>query len=195
MSDQIPKNQDLRRLSAGDRDALDRLMELHYGEFKRIAHQKFSREGRRITLQTTAVVHEAFLRLAKRKSIHVKDLRALESVFAQMVTRVLADHAKGRLAEKRGSGVQTVELFESIGTSAPEFENSLAVAEALHRFSEIDFRASECVRLMTVSQWTHQKIADWLGISTKTVSRDIAAARAWLRRELGGNNDRGLGQG
>jgi RNA polymerase sigma factor (TIGR02999 family) len=164
-------------------EAESRLYELVYAELRRIARIHMGRERQSHTLQPTALVNEAYVRL-------VKDDRDWQNrahfygTAAQVMRRILVDHARARLAHKRGGGAEPIELSD---LPAP-FENAekmLALDEALQRLSLLDARQSRVVELRFFGGMTEEEIAGILDVSTRTVKRDWNMARAWLYEQIG----------
>ena len=168
----------------GDRAAADRLVDLVYGELHRIAAREMRREHREHTLQTTAVVHEAYLRLIKSEPIDWKDRAHFYAVAAQQLRRVLVDHARQHQSEKRGGGISPVSLWDSDGPAIASDENVLAVNEALTRLESLDPRAAKVVELRFFGGLNELETAEALGISVATLKRDWGFAKAWLAGEL-----------
>ena len=137
------------------------------------------------TLQTTALIHEAWLRLADQTRVDWRDRTHFYGVAAQMMRRVLVDHARARLAEKRGGGAAVVSLdwFE-IHSSPQKLEEILAVDEALERLRRFDSQQAQIAEMRYFAGMTVKETAEVLRISPRTVDREFALASAWLRREL-----------
>jgi RNA polymerase sigma-70 factor (ECF subfamily) len=168
----------------GDMDAANRLMELVYGELHRIAAREMRREHHEHTLQTTAVVHEAYVRLCGSQPVDWKDRGHFFAVAAQQLRRVLVDHARRSLSEKRGGGVVKVSLWESDGGSCQIDERLLAVDEALVRLAELDERSARVVSLRYFAGLSEAETAAALDISVATMKRDWEFARSWLATQL-----------
>jgi RNA polymerase sigma factor (TIGR02999 family) len=178
----------LQAWHGGDRAALDRVLPVVYDELRALAARQLSRERAGHTLQTTALVHEAYLRLAGQ---HVGDWKNRAYFFGAVATimrRVLVDHARRRLRDKRGGGVAILPLDGTLEPVAPESDTGVDVEAldlALDRLAAIDARQARIVELRYFSGMTIEEIAEVLGISTGTVKRDWTVARAWLFAELG----------
>jgi RNA polymerase sigma factor (TIGR02999 family) len=164
----------------GDRAALDRLMPLVYEELRGIARRHLSLEWRVQTLQSTALVHEAYVRLIDQQEVQWKDRAHFFAVAARIIRRILLDHARRRQAEKRGGAALTLVLEESI--AAPEHRNIdlLALDQALDSLAALDPTQAQVVELRFFAGLTIAETAEALGISTSTVERDWVTARAWL---------------
>lgn len=174
----------LDRWRRGDREAADRLVELVYGELHRIAAREMRREHREHTLQTTAVVHEAYLRIIKSEPIDWKDRAHFYAVAAQQLRRVLVDHARRQQSEKRGGGTSPLSLWDSDDPAIASDEHVLAVNEALTRLESLDPRAAKVVELRFFGGLNEVETSEALGISMATLKRDWDFAKAWLAREL-----------
>jgi len=174
----------LHAWSAGDVTALDRLMPLLYTELSRQAHLALSRERDDHTLETRALVHEAYLRLFDA-DIEWQDRRHFLALSARTMRRILVDHAKARVADKRGGGAMCVSLEFAEGAAAPGID-VLAVHQALDRLATQDPRKAEMVELHYFAGLNQQEMADTQQVSLRTVERELRLARAWLRRELRG---------
>jgi RNA polymerase sigma factor (TIGR02999 family) len=173
----------LRAYGDGDRSALDRLVPLVYTELRTVARAQLRDELQR-PLQTTALVHEAYVRLADADALSVVSLSHFLSIAARAMRRILIEHARRRSAQKRGGGARHVTL-DSNGPGVPQRdENLLALDEALERLSELNARQGATVEYKIFAGMTVDEIARALSVSPRTVKRDWQAARAWLNREL-----------
>lgn len=170
--------------SAGDPAALDRLLPLIYRELHRIAGRARRRELPGQTLQTTALLHEAYLRLVDQSRAHWQSRAQFFSVAAQVMRRILVDQARSRSAEKRG-GERPLQLDESIDVPVGAEAEVLAVDEALRALEAVDLELARLVELRFFGGLTIDETATALGVSPATISRDWGCARAWLQRELG----------
>lgn len=174
----------LARLRQGDRAAEAKLVPLIYGELRRRAGNYLRGERPGHTLQPTALVHEAYLRLSELKEIDWQNSAHFFAIAAQMMRRILIDHARSHGSEKRGGGWYPVEL-ETVSTgSGQDFDKLLALDEALERLSRLDARQARVVELKFFGGLTEDQAAIVLGVSTRTVKRDWRLAKAWLFREL-----------
>jgi RNA polymerase sigma factor (TIGR02999 family) len=166
--------------SNGDQKALDRLMPLVYEELRKIARRQLGFENRGHTLQSTALVHEAYLRIVDQNRVQWRDRAHFFAVAAQMVRRVLVDHARERHAAKRGGGAQKVALDESLQIPLHEDLDLLSLNEALDALAELDAQQAKIVELRFFAGLTNAEAAEALGIGTATVQRDWVTAKAWL---------------
>ncbi len=178
--------------SNGDEAALARLMPIVYRELQRRAHQYLRNERPGRTLQTTDLVNEAYLRLAGYKTIQWRERAQFFAIAAQIMRRILVEHARSRGRVKRGGNAQTVSLEE--GTVSPtnrskdsqnHFLDMLALEEAMTRLEAIDSRKTRVVEMRFFGGMSNREIAEVLNVTPNTVIRDWNFAEAWLRRELG----------
>ncbi len=175
----------LGELREGKRDAEARLMEAVLPELKRRAASYLRGERHGHTLQTTALVNEAYLELTGRSQVDWKDGPHFFAVAAEAMRRILVDYARARNAAKRGGGRHKVELSEVMVISEDRLEEALAVDEALTRLAEWDPRQSRVVEMRFFGGLSEEDVAEVLGVSSKTVKRDWKVAKAWLHGELG----------
>jgi RNA polymerase sigma factor (TIGR02999 family) len=176
-----PSDDLITRWRAGDEQALKELLPLIYEQLRRVARQHLRNQRADHTLQTTALIHEAYLRLAGSAGISVRDRSHFVALASRMMRQVLVDHARGRLAVKRQGGVR-VTLSEAADVA--EEVDVLGVDEALTRLSELDEQQARIVELRFFGGLSIQETADVLNISESTVKRDWTMARTWLSREL-----------
>lgn len=173
----------LRRWGAGDRDALEELLPVVYGELRRIAAGQMRRERAGHTLRTTAVVHEAYLRLVDA-DLPARDRGHFFALAARTMRRVLVDHARGRDRDKRGGGERPLPLDEvTLAEPAPNAE-LLDLDRALERLRELDERQATMVDLHFFAGLGNDEIAELLEVSRSTVQRDLRSARAFLKSEM-----------
>lgn len=172
--------------SRGDRTALEKLTPLVYEELRRIAHRHMEGQRSDHTLQTTALVNEAYLRLADQERASLTSRSHFFAVAAKAMRQILVDHAKASLRQKRGGGARRVELDEAALVSPEETEAILNLDDALGRLATRDPRAAQGVELRYFGGLKQEEIAEVLKISIVTVRRDWVFARAWLYRELHG---------
>ncbi len=172
----------LVRWSHGDQQALQALMPRVYDELHRLAAHLMHREQRGHTLQPTALVHEAYLRLVDQTRVDWKNRSHFLAIAAQMLRRVLVDHARAKRRLKRGSGAVVLSLSEA--PDPPPDVDVLALDEALSELERIDPQQSRIVELRFFTGVSIEETAALLRISTGTVKRDWAVARAWLYRRL-----------
>jgi RNA polymerase sigma factor (TIGR02999 family) len=173
----------------GDPASGDRLLELVYPELHRIAEREMRREREGHTLQPTAVVHEAYLKLVDQKRVEWRNRAHFLGVAARAMRRLLVDHARGRSRDKRGGDARRLDLesaADDTGLSTPPPSvDILALDQALDRLAALDPGQAELVELRFFGGLTIEEAAEALGISTATVGRDFRSARAFLARELG----------
>ena len=183
-----PSPQEVTQLLAawgsGDRAALDRLMPLVYDELRRLARHYMGRERAGHTLQTTALVNEAYLRLADQRNTRWQNRAQFFGVAAQMMRRILVDHARGHAYQKRGGGAPKVPLDEAAVLAPEKAAETIALDEALERLAEHDQRKCRVVEMRYFGGLTVEEIAEVLKISAVTVMRDWSMAKAWLHREM-----------
>lgn len=174
----------LREWSAGDRDAPARLMPLVYGELRRIARLNLIRERSEHTLQPTALVHEAYLKLVDQSRANWQNRAQFFGVAAQIMRRILVDHARTRTADKRGGHVPRLSLDEARFIPEESDADLLALDEALTRLALINERKSRVVELRFFGGLSADETAEVLDIHPATVRRDWTFAKAWLHREI-----------
>jgi RNA polymerase sigma factor (TIGR02999 family) len=170
--------------NAGDQGALAELMPLVYAELRQIAARQLRRERRDHTLQPTALVHEAWMRLVHTERLTWQNRAHFLGVAAELMRRVLVDHARRRGAGIRGGGETRLSLDEAIGAAQPREVNLLALDDALTSLATLDPRQSRIVELKYFGGLEIEEIAEVVGISPATVKRDWQWARAWLQREI-----------
>lgn len=169
----------------GDGDPLDVAFPQMYDELRRMARRRMRGERRDHTLSPTALVHEAWLKLAKLGGLEWQGRAQFFALAAQAMRQVLVDHALRRKARKRGGGQAHLTLDEAVGGRTPPLESVLALDEALRRLERVDARRARVVVCRCFAGMEVEEIAATLGTSAATVKRDWAFARAWLNRELG----------
>ena len=174
----------LREWSDGDQQAPARLMPLVYDELRRLARQRMSGEGAASTLQPTALVHEAYLRLVDQTRVNWQNRAHFYGVAASMMRRVLIDHARARATGKRGGSVVRLSLEDVQAPVEQRASDLVALDEALQRLAEIDERKSKIVEMRFFGGLTEEEIAAVLDTSRRTVLREWKNARLWLYREL-----------
>jgi RNA polymerase sigma-70 factor (ECF subfamily) len=180
----------LSQLTQGDQAAAERLMPLVYDELKRLARSYMRLERRDHTLQTTALVHEAYLKLVRQRATNWQGRSHFYGIAAQLMRRILIDHARGHLREKRGGAQVILPLNEALAFSPEHSEDLLRLDEALNRLSKLDARQGHVVELRFFGGLSVEETAEYLYVSPKTVKRDWAVAKAWLHGELRrGNGD------
>ena len=168
----------------GDESALADLTALVYEELHRLAHHYMSGERAGHTLQTTALVNEAYVRLIDWKNVRWQNRAHFFGVSAQLMRRILVDFARARGYDKRGGGAQAVELDEAAVMAGDKDTDMVALDEALNSLAEMDARQSRVVELRFFGGLSVEESAEVLKVSPATVRRDWSLARAWLRREM-----------
>jgi RNA polymerase sigma-70 factor (ECF subfamily) len=164
---------------------VDELVPLVYDELRRIAAGYLRGESPGNTLQPTALVHEAFLKLADQHRVDWQGRTHVLAIGAKAMRRILVDHAKCKRRGKRGGGRKRIQLDETTALSVDRDEDLLAVDEALEKLAEIDQRQATIVELRFFGGMTVEEVAETLGLSKRTVESEWTLVRAWLRRELG----------
>jgi RNA polymerase sigma factor (TIGR02999 family) len=174
----------LSAFRAGDRSALDELMPLVHSELRRIAQAHLRRERHNHTLQPTALVNEAYVRLVDQRRTEWKNRAHFLNLASQLMRRILVDHARARKTSKR-QGMEAAVTLDDVHlvTNAPDID-LVVLDEALRRLAREDERLSHVVEMKFFGGLTIDEMAEVLCVSTPTVERDWAMARAWLRREL-----------
>jgi RNA polymerase sigma factor (TIGR02999 family) len=176
----------LRAWGSGDADALEQLTPLVEAELRRLARRYMARERRGHTLQTTALVNEAFLRLTEARDVRWQDRAHFFGISARLMRRVLVDHARSRGYRKRGGGAEQVTLDEELVASPDAPVDVLALDSALEALAAVDVRKSRVIELRFFGGLSVQETAEVLHISPDTVKRDWRLAKLWLLRELDG---------
>lgn len=171
----------LSRLRDGDEGVLDELLPVVYDKLHYIARNRLCGEPEDLTLRTTELVHEAYLKLVDHCSVEWQDRRHFFAVAARAMRQILVDHARGRSSRRRA---EEVPLDRVVVPGAETVEDVVALDDALHRLAERDERAVRVVECRFFGGYTIDETADILDVSTSTVERDWRAARAWLSREL-----------
>ena len=181
----------LRAWGSGDKEALDRLAPLVYLELRRIAGRMMAAERPNHTLQATALVNEAYVRLVDARQASWQDRAHFFALCARAMREILIDHARARRSEKRGGAEVAAQLDEALAAAPSPEANLLELDDALKRLAEIDPRKSQVVELRFFGGLSLEETAEALKVSTKTVQRDWDMARGWLYRELGGSQKNG----
>ncbi|PEN08805.1 RNA polymerase subunit sigma-70 [Longimonas halophila] len=183
----------LRAHTSGDSEALDELFPLVYDGLQRIAHQRLRGERNDHTLQTTALVHEAYLELVKVEQVSWQNRQHFFAMASRIMRNVLVDYAVKRKAQKRGGDNDVLSLQQGDAVATVDLDGVLSVHQALERLEEVDERQVRVVECRFFGGLTIQETADALDISPATVGRDWKMARAWLNRELsnGARTERG----
>ncbi len=168
----------------GDRKALEAILPLVYNELRRLAHYQLRQQRSNHTLQTTALVHEAYLRLAQEKPLELENRTHFLGIAAQLMRWILVDYERRRRAAKRGAGVTLLSLDPGVAPAGPPSRDVdlLALDEALSRLAKLDSQQSQIIELRYFGGLSIADTSEFLGISPATVKRSWASARAWLRR-------------
>jgi RNA polymerase sigma factor (TIGR02999 family) len=169
----------------GDESALDRLMPIVYDELRRLAHRYMSNERPGHTLQTTALVNEAYLRLVSWREARWQNRAHFFAVSAQMMRRILVDFARDRKYLKRGGGALQVSLADAASLTEQRASDLVALDEALTALAEVDPRKAQVVEMRFFGGLSVEEVAEVLKVSKETVMRDWRLAKVWLLRELG----------
>jgi RNA polymerase sigma factor (TIGR02999 family) len=165
----------------------DELFPVIYGELRRVAGRYLKRERQNHTLQPTALVHEAWLKLQNERNPHWQGRTHGLALGAQAMRRLLVDHGRHQKREKRGAGVQPIaldDLLKANTTGGVPIEDLLTLEDALTRLEAIDPRAAQVISLRFFSGMTSQEVAEYMQVSVRTVESDWTHAKAWLKREL-----------
>jgi RNA polymerase sigma factor (TIGR02999 family) len=170
----------------GDKDALDQLIPIVYDELRRQAARYLRRERVGHTLQTTALIHEAYLRLIDQRNVQWQNRAQFFGIAAQLMRRILVDHARTKKRAKRGGSDIRVSLADAEASVKAQELDVVALSEALDRLEQIDEQQSKIVELRFFSGLTVEETAAVLDISPATVKRDWSMAKAWLHREING---------
>jgi RNA polymerase sigma-70 factor (ECF subfamily) len=170
----------------GDESALDRLIPLVYEELRRLARYYMRRERPEHTLQTGALVNEAYLRLVDHRGMRWQNRNHFYAVAAQAMRRILVDHARSRHYAKRGGGGQMVELDEAASAAQKKAADLVALDDALRDLSAFDCRKSQIVEMRYFGGMSVEETAEVLGVSPITVMREWNTAKAWLLRAITG---------
>ncbi len=175
----------LARLGAGERSARDALFAAVYPELKRLAHSRLHGGGRNTMLDTTALVHESYLRLVQTGALGFDDRRAFFGYASRVMRSVIVDSARARLAERRGGQAEKVTLDSAPADElAQQDEHVLQVHDALEQLEQADARAAQMVEMRYFGGYTDREIADTLDLTERTVQRDWEKARLLLRAML-----------
>jgi RNA polymerase sigma-70 factor (ECF subfamily) len=168
----------------GDDAALGELISIVYQELRRTAHRYLAGQRPGHTLQTTALVHEAYLQLVDCRQVRWQDRSHFLAVTARLMRRILVDYARARNAEKRGGSTPAAPLDENLDSARPQSADLITLNDSLEALATVDQRKSEVVELKFFGGLETREIAEVLGISEPTVLRDWKLAKAWLLREL-----------
>ena len=173
----------LVRWSQGDHSALEQLAPIIYDDLLRLARVRLRREYGEHTLEPTALVHEAYLRLADQTQLHAENRAHFYAIAANTMRRVLIEHARKRMAQKRGGGVR-VTLQPGMDIAEQRAPDIVVLDDALRRLAEIDERKSRAIELKFFGGMSAEEIGLVLGISVATVGRELRLGQAWMRREM-----------
>ena len=192
------RHDDLNRLLArwmsGDQEALKSLVPLVYAELHRLAHHRLLGELENHSIETTALVHEAYLRLAQRRRPTINDRNHFFALAAGIMRQVLVDHARDRRAKKRDGGIRLELQPEMLAASVPDMD-LLALDAALTQLSKLDARQSKIVELRFFAGLSIEDTSEALGMSPASVKRDWMSARAWLQHQISKSRKRGKSAG
>ncbi|MEO1523876.1 MAG: ECF-type sigma factor [Planctomycetota bacterium] len=177
-------NQRIRAAARGDRDALDGVADDLYGQLHEIASQHMRAERAGSLLQTTAIVHEAYLKLSDQQRSRWSDRNDFFAAASLIMRRLLIDHARSETADKRGGGRVRASMQETRLAIEDRRYSAIEISDALHRLAEFAPDQARGIELMVFGGMTGEEIAEHLGVSASTIDRRLRAAKAWLRREL-----------
>ena len=187
----LPPRQEVTQVlvdwNKGDANAPDRLMPLVYEELRKLARSYLQRERADHTLQATGLVHEAYLRLVDQSSMTWENRAHFFGVAAHVMRRILVDYARSHRAEKRGGDRDKLEFDEALAPSGEKAVDLIALDDALQDLVAFDPRQSRIVELRFFGGLTNEEIGEVLGISPRTIKREWRLAKAWLRREIVGD--------
>ena len=170
--------------SQGDQGALEQLMPLVYGELRRLASSYLRRERSNHTLQSTALVHEAFMRLVNQQDVQWRNRAHFYAIAAQMIRRILVDYARSQHADKRGAGAVKLELDEAMAVPHQPEIDLLGLNDALDQLAELDARQSRVVELRFFAGLSIEETAEVMHLSPASIKREWNTARAWLFRQM-----------
>lgn len=174
----------LVRWGHGDQQALDALTPMVYQELRRLANSRLRRERSDHTLDGTALVHEAYLRLVDQKQVEWRSRNQFYALAAELIRRILVDHARARVAAKRGGGGVKLSLDEALAPAQEREQDLVSLDDALNALGQADPQQSRIVELRYFAGLTIEETADVLGLSPATIKRDWVIAKAFLKREM-----------
>jgi RNA polymerase sigma factor (TIGR02999 family) len=175
----------LRRWGGGDQSALATIVDLAYPELRKIARRCLSTERSEHTIQATALVHEAYLRLVDVRHVRWQERAQFFAIVAKVMRRILIEHARARGCAKRGGGVRLINLDEALMISGKLDSEIVRLDSALEQLAKFDSRKAQVVEMRYFGGLTSNEIAAVLGVSPQSVNRDWSLAKAWLAREMG----------
>jgi RNA polymerase sigma factor (TIGR02999 family) len=175
----------LRQWSEGDEEALNRLVPLMYAELRRLAHHRLRGEPANRSLNTTGLVHDAYVKLVDVRRARFRDRSHFLAMASRVMRRLLIDQARARRAAKRGGGAEAAGLDETLLISEPQAEALAALDEALQRLEAVDPRQGQIVEHRYFGGLSLDETAEAVGVSLATVKRELRFAHAWLAAELG----------
>lgn len=174
----------LSSVESGDAEALDQLLQVVYSELRAICEKQLRAERPEHTLQPTALVHEAYLRLVEQRNTHWKNRAHFFSVASRIIRRILVDHARARLSEKRGQGAKAETFSETLISAGDRNVDLLDLDAALNKLNEEDEEAARVVEMRFFGELTQAEIAHVMNCSERSIQRHWSYAKAWLFREL-----------
>ena len=178
-----PVSELLGKWQAGDAEALRSLVPLVYADLRRLAHQCLRKERTSHTLQSTALVHEAYVRLTQRERVHFESRSSFFAVSAQLMRQILVDYARGRRAAKRDGGLKLA-LDEDMALPIAREVNLVALDDALRELARLDQQQARIVELRFFGGLTIEETSEVLAVSPATVKRDWTTARLWLHKQM-----------
>ena len=184
MAEKQEVTQLLKKAQNGDRESLDRLLPLIYDELRRVAANQLQKERADHTLQATALVHEAYLRLLEQRDVDWQNRAHFFSIAAEMMRRILVNYAVQRKAQKRGDGAARLSLEEAVSFSDEKDFDLVALDDAMKQLAEYDELQARIVELRFFGGLTIEETAEVLQISDSTVKREWRMAKAWLKTKL-----------
>jgi len=176
--------------SHGDKAALERLIPLVHAELRKLARHYMGRENPGHTLQTSALINEAYIRLVDQQNVPWQNRGHFLAVSAQVMRHILIDHARSHAYAKRGGGARKVPLDEAMALNDQRANELLALDDALNSLAVMDARKSQIIELRFFGGLTIEETGEAMKISPMTVTREFRSAKAWLRREMNNVNDR-----
>jgi RNA polymerase sigma factor (TIGR02999 family) len=174
----------LRQWSDGDEEALNQIVPLMYAELRRLAHQRLRREPGNRSLNTTGLVHDAYMKLVDVRQARFRDRSHFLAMASRVMRRLLIDQARARRAAKRGGGNEAVELDDALWLSNPQAEALTALNDALQRLEALDVRQGQIIEHRYFGGLSLEETAEAVGVSVATVKRELRFAHAWLATEL-----------